>query len=71
MPYETLRFLHAARALVDHPLRETGPVGLNLRGLVRGATTNAFRKVIGECLEHDVDFLLLTGDALDQSDFSI
>ncbi len=71
MPYETLRFLHAARALVDHPLRETGPVGLDLRGLVRGATTNAFHKVIGECIEHDVDFLLLTGDALDQSDFSI
>ena len=71
MPYETLRFLHAARALVDHPLHETGPVGVDLRGLVRGATTNAFRKVIGECIEHDVDFLLLTGDALDQSDFSI
>lgn len=71
MPYETLRFLHAARALVDHPLHETGPVGTDLRGFVRGATTNAFRKLIGECIEHDVDFLLLTGDALDQSDFSI
>lgn len=71
MPYETLRFLHAARALVDHPLHETGPVGADLRGLVRGATTNAFRKVVGECIEHDVDFLLLTGDALDESDFSV
>ena len=71
MPYETLRFLHAARALVDHPLRETGPVGVDLRGLVRDATTNAFRKAIGDCIEQDVDFLLLTGDALDQSDFSI
>ncbi len=71
MPYETLRFLHAARALVDHPLHETGPVGVDLRGLVRGATTSAFRNLVGECLEHDVDFLLLTGDALDQTDFSI
>ncbi len=71
MPYETLRFLHAARALVDHPLRDTGPIGPDLRSLVRGATTNAFHNVIAECLDQDVDFLLLTGDTLDLSDFSV
>ncbi|HLQ44977.1 MAG TPA: hypothetical protein VK137_09635, partial [Planctomycetaceae bacterium] len=71
MPYETLRFLHAARTLVDHPLRDTGPLGPDIRGFVRGATTQAFRNVIAECLDYDVDFLLLTGDALDQSDFSV
>jgi DNA repair exonuclease SbcCD nuclease subunit len=71
MPYETLRFLQAARVFVDHPLSETGPISPELRGFVRGATSAAFRRVIDACLEHAVDFLLLTGDTLDQSDFSI
>lgn len=71
MPYETLRFIHAARALVDHPLEGTGPLPTELRVIARGATTQAFRRIVNECLEQDVDFLLLTGDSLDQSDFSI
>lgn len=71
MPYETLRFIHAARVLVDQPLSGTGTISPNLRGLVRDATTQAFRNLVKACLEHDVDFLLLTGDTLQQSDYSI
>ena len=71
MPYETMRFIHAARALVDQPLSQTGPIAPSLRGLTRDATTQAFRNLVAACLEHDVDFLLLTGDTLDQSDYSI
>jgi DNA repair exonuclease SbcCD nuclease subunit len=66
-----LRFIHAARLLVDHPLCDTGAIESNLRGLVRGATTQAFRNLVSACLEHDIDFLLLTGDALERSDYSI
>lgn len=71
MPYETLRFIHAARVSVDRPLSETGVVPVDLRGLTRGATTQAFRNLVEASLEHDIDFLLLTGDTLQQSDFSI
>jgi hypothetical protein len=71
MPYETLRFIHAARVSVEHPLSETGPISVDLHGLTRGATTQAWRTLVAACLEHDVDFLLLTGDTLQQADFSI
>lgn len=71
MPYETLRFIHAARLSVEHPLSDTGAIAPELRGLTRGATTQALRNLVAACLEHDIDFLLLTGDTLRQSDFSI
>jgi hypothetical protein len=71
MPYETLRFIHAARLSVEHPLCETGAIVPELRGLTRGATTQALRNLVAACLEHDIDFLLLTGDTLHRSDFSI
>lgn len=71
MPYETLRFIHAARLSVEHPLSDTGTIAPKLRGLTRGATTQAMRNLVAACLEQDIDFLLLTGDTLHQSDFSI
>jgi DNA repair exonuclease SbcCD nuclease subunit len=71
MPYETLRFIHAARLSVEHPLSDTGTLAAELRGLTRGATTQAFHHLVKACLEQDIDFLLLTGDTLHQSDFSI
>ena len=71
MPYETMRFIHAARASVDQPLSDTGAIGSDLRGLTRDATNQAFRNLVAACLEHDVDFLLLTGDTLEQADYSI
>lgn len=71
MPYETLRFIHAARLSVEHPLSDTGVIAPELRVLTRGATTQALRNLVAVSLEHDIDFLLLTGDTLHQSDFSI
>lgn len=71
MPYETMRFIHAARVSVDQPLSNTGAIASDLRGLTRDATTQAFRNLVAACLEHDVDFLLLTGDTLEQADYSI
>ncbi len=71
MPYETLRFIHAARLSVEHPLSDTGTIAPELRGLTRGATTQALRNLVAASLEHDIDFLLLTGDTLHRSDFSI
>ena len=71
MPYETMRFIHAARVSADQPLSDTGAIASNLRGLTRDATTRAFRNLVSGCLEYDVDFLLLTGDTLEQADYSI
>ncbi len=71
MPYETMRFIHAARVSIDQPLSDTEAIASDLRGLTRDATTQAFRNLVAACLEHDVDFLLLTGDTLEQADYSI
>lgn len=71
MPYQTLRFIHAARALVDCPLRDIGAIRPELRKLARDATTLAFRKLIAAGVDHEIDFLLMTGDSLKQSDFSV
>ncbi len=71
MPYETMRFIHAARVSIDQPLSDTGVIVSDLRGLARDATTQAFRNLVAACLEHDVDFLLLTGDTIEQADYSI
>ena len=71
MPYETLRFIHAARVLVDHSFSDTGRLTSTLRGSVRDASVLAFRRLVAACLDQDIDFLLLTGESLDQSDHSI
>ena len=71
MPYETLRFIHAARVLMDRSFSDTGRLTSELRGHVRDASVLAFRKLVAACLEQDIDFLLLTGESLDQSDHSI
>lgn len=71
MPYETLRFIHAAKVLVDHSLSDTGPLPPTLRELVRDSSVQAFRRLVTACVEQDIDFLLLTGDALEQTDHSI
>ncbi|MFM9962770.1 MAG: exonuclease SbcCD subunit D [Planctomycetaceae bacterium] len=71
MPYETLRFIHAARVSVAHPLSDTGMIAAELRDLTRRATTQALRNLVAASIEQDIDFLLLTGDTLHQSDFSI
>lgn len=71
MPYETMRFIHAARVSVDRPLSDTGAVAGSLRELTRDAAPQAFQNLVAACLDHDVDFLLLTGDTLEQANYSI
>jgi exonuclease SbcD len=60
-----MRFLHAADIHLDSPLRglsryEGAPVDA-----LRGATRQAFVKLVDEALSREVDFLLIAGDLYD------
>ncbi|MEX0716187.1 MAG: hypothetical protein WD066_06365 [Planctomycetaceae bacterium] len=71
MPTEPLRFIHAADCLLDSPLRDLGPLPAPFVETVVSATTMAFEQVVAACLEREVDFLLLTGNAFDEAERSL
>lgn len=61
----TFRFMHAADIHLDSPLRgleqyEDAPVAA-----IRGATRRAFTRLVTECIEQGVSFLLIVGDLYD------
>lgn len=71
MTVETLRFIHAAGVLADHQVRDTGLCDENIRSTVIDATLTSFERIIESCVDHEVDFLLLTGDTFAESDRSL
>ncbi|MFQ5733604.1 MAG: exonuclease SbcCD subunit D [Planctomycetaceae bacterium] len=71
MPFEPLRFVHAANAYLDAPPIVPGHPSPDLRRLLEDATLTAFDNVLQACLEHDVDFLLLTGNTFVEVDRSL
>ena len=71
MPFQALRFVHAASLLVDHQLHDVGPVDDELKPTLIDATISAFERLIEVCVDQEVDFLLLTGDTFCESDRSL
>jgi DNA repair protein SbcD/Mre11 len=71
MAIEALRFIHAAGVLVDHQVRDTGPCDDDVRSKLIDATLLSFERIVEACVDHEVDFLLLTGDTFDESDRSL
>ena len=71
MAFEALRFIHAAGVLADHQVRDTAPCDAEVRSKLIEATLLSFERIIEACVDHEVDFLLLTGDTFDESDRSL
>lgn len=71
MPFESLQFVHAANLYLDRQLAGTGPVPNDLQETLEDATLGAFEQVISTCIEHQVDFLLLTGNSFDETEKSL
>jgi DNA repair protein SbcD/Mre11 len=71
MPREPVRFLHAARLMLDHQLRGLLDLPEPWQETVRDAASIAFDRLIDACLDHQVDFLLVTGDSFDARDGSL
>lgn len=71
MAFEALRFIHAAGVLADHQVRDTGPCDDDVRSKLIDATLLSFERIVEACIDHQVDFLLLTGDTFDEADRSL
>lgn len=71
MPFEPLRFVHAANLHLDHQLRGTGPVSDELRVFIEDATLTAYENVVTHCIHRQADFLLLTSNSFVEADLSL
>ncbi len=64
----TLRFLQASRLWVDHQLAGAGSVPDDWLASTRDASVIAWHRLVDVCIEQNVDFLLIGGDAFDDRD---
>lgn len=71
MPFEPLRYLHAANLNLDVPLTSIGECEAGIREIVEDATLTSFELIIRRCIEHDVDLLLLSGNTFREADRSL
>lgn len=63
MGREAFRFMHATSLHLDEPIVGVGSLSGDDRPLAEDATLIAWDRVVEHCLQSQVDFLLLTGDA--------
>ena len=63
--YESMRFLHAADVHLDSPLRGLDEYEGAPAEALRGATRNAFAKLVELAIVERVDFVILAGDLYD------
>jgi DNA repair protein SbcD/Mre11 len=71
MPFEPLRFLHAANVRLDRAIGETFPLPPRVASIVQDATRAAFERLIGVALDRQVDFLLLAGNTFVEAEHSL
>lgn len=71
MPLQPLRYLHACDILVDHQLRDLTSLSRDAKAIAVAATVTSFERIIEACLEHEVDFLLISGGMFDERDRSL
>jgi DNA repair protein SbcD/Mre11 len=71
MPFEPLRFLHAANIRLDHAIGETYKLPPRVASIVQDATRAAFERLIGVALDRRVDFLLLAGNTFIEAEHSL
>lgn len=71
MPFEPLRYIHAANLNLDSPLASIGECDQTIREIVQEATFDSYRNIVALCIEHHVDFLLLAGNCFVESACSL
>lgn len=71
MPFEPLRFIHAAGVSLDRPLALAARPPDTVRKTVEDATLTAFAALVDACIDRHADFLLLVGDTFRESDKSL
>jgi DNA repair protein SbcD/Mre11 len=71
MPFEPLRFLHAANVRLDDAIGETFPLPPRVASIVQDATRAACERLLSVALERRVDFVLLAGNTFIEADHSL
>jgi len=64
----SLRFIHTADIHLGAPFKRVGAEDNEVRQRLLAASTTAFGRVVDAAIEHDVDFVVIAGDALDGSE---
>lgn len=60
-----VKFIHAADLHLDTPFRGLSSWNADLAKRLRDATFQSYRRIIDLCLQHRVDFLVISGDIFD------
>lgn len=71
MSFVPTRFIHASNLHLDHQPQGIGKVADEAQIILEDCTLTTFEQVIIASLEHEIDFLLLTGNTLFEEDHSI
>ncbi|MGD9678658.1 MAG: exonuclease SbcCD subunit D [Vulcanibacillus sp.] len=67
----SIKFIHAADLHLDSPFKGLIHIPENIYKEIQNSTFQAYDKIIEYCIEHKVDFLLLSGDIFDLEERSI
>lgn len=68
---DTVTFVHAADLHLDAPFQGVTADDPRVGAALAQATYRAFTQVVDACLQHEVDFLLIAGDAYNSADKSL
>lgn len=71
MPFVPTRFIHASNLRLDHQAQGVGAVSNESQTILEDCTLETFSHLIDACREHEIDFLLLSGNSFIADDFSI
>lgn len=66
-----VRFAHAADLHLDAPFQGIAAADARIGGQLADATYEAFRRVVDVCIEREVTFLVIAGDAYNSADKSL
>lgn len=67
----SVRFVHAADLHLDAPFQGIAAADARIGGQLADATYEAFRRIIDVCIEREVAFLVIAGDAYNSADKSL
>ena len=71
MTGQAFSFIHAANLMLDGQLRGVGVIPESARHILEDATQASWQRVVAAAVEHQVAFVLLSGNTFDAADHSL
>ncbi|QQS40263.1 MAG: DNA repair exonuclease [Acidobacteriota bacterium] len=66
-----VRFIHCSDLHLDTPFKGLSRIDPDLAAKQRKATSESFERIVGLCIEREVDFLIIAGDVYDSANRSV